>query len=170
MNDPKRSPIPSPNSNDPITKLQISLNNVLQCIADTLNLVPENAPAITQDQKVDNEEAFSTVKEDIVRCANDISCWFESANNSISELGHLNSLKGTNGEKFLQKIRRLKERNIKCNIHLKETLDEFRKIYSCFDNEINNYIDSSIKEKKKIDNKLNKMELIFGEMYGSHDS
>ncbi|KAH8739446.1 pre-mRNA splicing factor ATP-dependent RNA helicase [Cryptosporidium ryanae] len=164
MSDIKRSPIPSSSPNDSITRLQISLNSVLQCIADAFSLIPEDAPIITRDQKTDDKEALSIVREEIAKCANDVSYWFESANESVYELANLRLLKGIEGEKFLQRIRNLKEKNNECNAQLKKTFNEFNDMYNRFDNEVNSYIDKFIKGKKEIDDKLNKMELTLGEI------
>ncbi|OII73034.1 uncharacterized protein cubi_02265 [Cryptosporidium ubiquitum] len=160
-----RAPIPSPSSNDKITKLQTTLNNILHCLTDALYLLPDLAPKVTSSLQLEEGEELNAAKHDILYRANYISTGFECTNNLISEMRHLKPLNGEKAEIFLEKIEELKAKNENCIRELNNVSEECIIVLDKLNISISKYVEDSINKSIMLSDTENKMNMTLGEIY-----
>ncbi|KAL7069182.1 hypothetical protein ACR3K2_04390 [Cryptosporidium serpentis] len=120
-----RAPIASPPSDDCISKLQTTLNNIIHCVTDALHILPETAPVISSSMDIlGTKEELTATKCDILYRANYIGSAFECLNTLIEELASLKPLIDTDGEIFIEKVESLKRENEMYNKTLHELTKE----------------------------------------------
>ncbi|KAJ1609507.1 hypothetical protein OIY81_267 [Cryptosporidium canis] len=164
-----RAPISSPNSEDTITKLQTTLNNILHCLTDALYLLPDLAPKVTCCLQLDDDREVDAARHDILYRANYISMGFECSNDLISKMTHLKPLNGDLANSFLKKLEELRiqnEGNIK---ELINTSKECKTVLKKINANVNKYIEDSISKCIKLNDTENKMDMTPGEIYEISD-
>ncbi|KAF7457779.1 Helicase associated domain (HA2) family protein [Cryptosporidium felis] len=160
-----RAPIKSPSSDDDITKLQTTLNNILHCLTDALYLLPDSSPKVTGELQILNSVELEALKHDILYRANYISTGLECTENIILKLTDLTPLSEYGAKNYFQRIQVLGMENKRCNEELKGMSEKCRAILNELNSNVKVFINDSIDKDIAIHNTENIMEMVLNEMY-----